>query len=164
MKGKKIIILILALLLPVTLFIFLKLFGRNEFQTPVLHEKAVPEVSGECDFRYATPYRLADSVLDAFSRNGRDSLYVFTFDNSHADGMQRVKATFGDEAIEVIDPREVEARFDPTFLRRCVLLLQGDTAVALVDHQGRIRGYYDAKDRDEVDRLIVEMKIILKQY
>jgi hypothetical protein len=39
-----------------------------------------------------------------------------------------------------------------------------EASVALVDHKNRIRGYYDGKDRDEVDRLIVEMKIILKQY
>jgi hypothetical protein len=39
-----------------------------------------------------------------------------------------------------------------------------DSAVTIVDNQNRIRGYYDATDRDEVDRLIVEIKIILKQY
>jgi hypothetical protein len=42
--------------------------------------------------------------------------------------------------------------------------MSGDTSVALVDHKNRIRGYYDGIDRDEADRLIVEMKIILKQY
>lgn len=164
MKGKKLIILILALLLPVTVFIFLKLFGRNEFQVPVLHQKAIPEVAADCNFHYRAPYQIADSVMNAFSRNGRDSIFVFSFDNSDAEAMQRVTATFGDDAMQLIGPEKLGAKFDPSFLRRCVLLMRGDTAVALVDHRHRIRGYYDAKDREEVDRLIVEMKIILKQY
>jgi protein SCO1 len=33
----------------------------------------------------------------------------------------------------------------------------------LIDNQGRIRGYYQAGDFDEVDRLILEMKIILSE-
>lgn len=33
----------------------------------------------------------------------------------------------------------------------------------LVDRQGKIRGYYPVSDFDEVDRLILEMKIILKE-
>lgn len=164
MKGKKVIFLILALLLPVTIFIFLKLFGRNEFQVQVLHQQTVPPAAADCNFDYNVPYQIADSVMNAFNRNERDSLYVFSFDERDAEAMQRVTAEFGDDPIQVIGPEEVEAGFDPAFLRRCVLLLQGDTAVALVDHQRRIRGYYDAKDREEVDRLIVEIKIILKQY
>jgi len=43
-------------------------------------------------------------------------------------------------------------------------LMDAGSSIALVDHLGRIRGYYRGDDRDEVDRLIVEMKIILKQY
>lgn len=164
MKGKKIIFLILALLLPVTLFIFLKLFGRNEFQVPVLHEKVLPRIAGECDFDYVAPYRVPDSVMNAFTGNGVDSLYVFSFNRVDADAMGRIAAEFGDDAVEVIGPQELESQFDPNFLRRCVLLIQADTGVALVDHERRVRGYYDAKDREDVDRLIVEMKIILKQY
>jgi hypothetical protein len=34
----------------------------------------------------------------------------------------------------------------------------------LVDSKRRIRGQYDLKDRDEVDRLITEVAIIFKQY
>jgi len=34
----------------------------------------------------------------------------------------------------------------------------------LLDDQRRIRGYYDPQSREEVDRLIVELKILLKKY
>lgn len=54
---------------------------------------------------------------------------------------------------------------------RCALVLldfpdqvDGSTRrFVLVDKQGRIRGYYPISDFDEVDRMILEMKIILKE-
>jgi protein SCO1/2 len=35
------------------------------------------------------------------------------------------------------------------------------TKFMLIDEQGRVRGYYDGVDREEVDRLVVEIKILL---
>jgi hypothetical protein len=49
-------------------------------------------------------------------------------------------------------------------LLSCALLLKSPWKVVLIDDQRRIRGYYDPEDRDEMDRLIVELKILLKQY
>ncbi|EAY29048.1 SCO family protein [Microscilla marina] len=34
----------------------------------------------------------------------------------------------------------------------------------LVDHKGRIRGYYNGVSRDEVDKLILEIKVLLQEY
>jgi hypothetical protein len=36
--------------------------------------------------------------------------------------------------------------------------------VVLVDNKKRIRGYYAIGSREETDRLIVEMEILLKKY
>jgi hypothetical protein len=38
-----------------------------------------------------------------------------------------------------------------------------DNRVVLVDNQEQIRGYYDITDREETDRLIVEIKILIAQ-
>jgi hypothetical protein len=46
----------------------------------------------------------------------------------------------------------------------CDLLLQKPWTTVLLDDQRRIRGYYDPTSREEVDRLIVELKILLKKY
>ena len=46
----------------------------------------------------------------------------------------------------------------------CDLLLQKPWTTVLLDDQRRIRGYYDPNAREEVDRLIVELKILLKKY
>lgn len=34
----------------------------------------------------------------------------------------------------------------------------------LVDREGRIRGYYDGVSRDDVDKLILEIKVLLQEY
>lgn len=164
MKGKKIIFLILALLLPGTIFVFLKLFGRNEFQVPVLHENSIPRRGDNCDFTYKTPYRVADSVISVLDPDQDDSVYVFNFDNSLDDMMNRISVEFRDDPVTVVNTADLPPTFDAGVLRECILLMNADTAVAMLDSRNRIRGYYDASDRDEVDRMIVEIKILLKKY
>jgi hypothetical protein len=164
MKGKKIVFLILALLLPVTIFVFLKLFGRNEFQVPVLHENNIPHTADHCNFTYSIPYRVADSVISALDPEKNDSVYVFNFDSQIEDAMQRLSVEFRDDPVKIVNSADLPPKFEPRLLRGCILLMHPDTAVAIVDSKNRIRGYYDANDRDEVDRMIVEIKIILKQY
>lgn len=164
MKGKKIIYLILALLLPGTIFVFLKLFGRNEFQVPVLHENSIPRRGDNCDFTYNIPYRVADSVIRAVDPEKDDSVYVFNFDNSLDDAMNRISVEFRNDPVTVVNTADLPPKFDAGVLRECVLLMNFDTAVAMLDSRNRIRGYYEASDRDEVDRIIVEIKILLKKY
>ena len=164
MKGKKIIFLILALVLPATIFVFLKLFGRNEFQVPVLHENNIPGRADNCDFVYKAPYRVADSVISALDPEKDDSVYVFNFDNTLEDAMSRISVEFRGDPVSVVNTADLPPKFDAGVLRECVLLMDPDTAVAILDSRNRIRGYYDASDRDEVDRMIVEIKILLKQY
>jgi len=76
-------------------------------------------------------------------------------------GVKRVREEF-DEEIQIIYPAGKIAAPDEFY--DCDLLLQKPLSIVLVDDQRRIRGYYDPQHRDEVDRLIVEMKILLKKY
>lgn len=164
MKGKKSLFLFLALLFPVLIFLFLKMFGRNEFEVPVLHQQADFIPPSGCGFQYPTPYRIADSVMAKLEVNNRDSLFVFFFRAREEAAMNRVRVEFRGDPVQVISPADVPESIDPDFLSECVLLMPKDSAVTVVDHDYRIRGYYRGDDRKDVDRLIVEMKIILKQY
>lgn len=164
MTKKKILFLILALLLPAILFLFLKMFGRNEFDVPVLYQEGIENAPATCNYHYPVPYRIADTVMAALPLNKRDSLFVFYFDPAVRPAMERIPSELRDAPIHVISASEIPPTFDKTLLRECILLMHRDTSVALVDHRNRIRGYYKGSDRDEIDRLIVEMKIILKQY
>ena len=164
MKGQKLIFLTLALLLPVAVFVFLKLFGKNEFNVPVMHQDSVAGIPAACNFEYTAPYRIADSVIQFTQGNRSDSLYVFYFDESLNTAMGRIAVEFDGAPITMASPSALGSFTDLAVLRECILLMEPDTSVALVDHRNRIRGYYDGHDRDEVDRLIVEIKILLKEY
>lgn len=164
MKGKKLILLTLALLFPVAVFIFLKIFGRNEFKVPTLHEEGTIDAPANCSFNYTAPYRIPDSLIAGLSLRTRDSLYVFYFDQSLTTPMNRVKTASKWWSVSVVEASSFPAGSDLRMIRDCVLLMKPPASVVLVDHHYRIRGYYDGTDRDEVDRLIVEMKIILKLY
>lgn len=164
MKGKKSIFLIAALLLPVAIFIFLKIFGKNEFQVPPLHQEGIIEVSNACHYRYATPYYVPDSLFAQFGANKHDSLYVLYFDPSLKVSMNRVSVEYRDASVTVVPPSAFSPETDTQLLRQCVLLMRPPASVVLLDRHNRIRGYYDASDRDEVDRLLVEIDIILKNY
>jgi hypothetical protein len=164
MKGKKILFLFLALFSPVVVFVFLKMFGKNEFQVEVLYQKGGIEAPAHCGISYSTPYRIADSVMSGLGANNNDSLFVLYFDPSQESSMTRVSVEFKQDPLQVISVHDSSLHVDVAFVRDCILLMPRDSSVALVDNMHRIRSYYDGRDRDEVDRLIVESKIILRKY
>ncbi len=164
MKNKKIIFLFLALLLPASVFVFLKIFGRNEFQVPVMYQEGEMIAPPICAFSYAVPYTIPDSLFSILGLNRNDSLFVFYFDRSLNIALHRVSVEFDGAPVFVVNPTSLHVYTYGRLLRDCILLMGGDSSLALVDHRRRIRGYYNASNRDELDRLIVEMKIILKQY
>ena len=164
MKGTKLVFLTLALILPVAIFIFLKMFGRNEFDVPVMHQEGKIDAPEHCDFNYATPYHVSDSVIRNLGLKKADSLYVLYFDPSLSTPMNRIAVEFKWSPVTVVAPSSFAGGTDIRKLKECVLLMQPPASVTLLDHKNRIRGYYDGSDRDEVDRMIVEIKIILKQY
>ena len=164
MKPKKLIFLTLALLLPLAIFIFLKIFGRNEFNVPMMHQEGQIEPPENCDFTYPLPYTTPDSLIDLLALKTEDSLYVLYFDRSISTAMRRVATETRWFPLQVIDPASFPRGTDLRIVKECILLMQPPASVALVDNKNRIRGYYDGSDRDEVDRLLVEIKIILKQY
>lgn len=164
MKGRKLIFLISALVLPVAIFLFLKLFGRNEFQVPPLHQNDEIDAPAECGYRYATPYTVPDSIADNLRIDSRDSLYVVWFNPADSVPMKRVSVEYAHAPVRLIHPATLHDGTDVNVLQRCVLLMKAPASVVMIDHRRRIRGYYDGSDRDDIDRLLVEIDIILKNY
>ena len=74
---KKGLLMFLALLLPVMIFLFLKTFGKNEFEVPVLFADSVGVACEE--YTYKIPYVIEDSVLKKLSWNEEDSLTIIVF-------------------------------------------------------------------------------------
>ena len=77
MKNTKALFLFLALILPVCIFLFLKFFGKNEFEVkPLFLDSAPPVVTG-CP-AVAVPYVVDDSIRTQLTF-GSDSLLIILF-------------------------------------------------------------------------------------
>ena len=163
MKGKKILFLFLALLLPVFVFLFLKFFGKNQFDVPPLYQEKT-EFPGQCGINYSFPYFLPDAVMDRIMGAKKASLYVVNF-SSVEGGLNRIHEAFHHNEVILIQSSSFNLEnSEAEFFRNCLLLLKSPADVVLIDNLKRIRGYYQAADRDEIDRMLVEIKIILKKY
>jgi hypothetical protein len=159
MKTKQTILLFLALLLPIVVFLFLKMFGRNEFRVPALFVDALPELSVDCHNTRSLPYRIQNQEAEQMGII-IDSLACIIFSKGQEnDRLSRVKEEFRGKPLQFF------AIKDSTSLsRECIFLLQEPFDVALVDKRGQIRGQYNSAERDEIDRLITEVAIIFKEY
>jgi hypothetical protein len=159
MKGKQILLLFLALGLPSIVFVFLKMFGKNQFDVEPLFTKQVPAVAQECGLQYQLPYQVPDSVFSHISK-ATDSLVVVVFHATDHAPLDRVEEKYEKEPVgwKYLDPG------NNSFRQRCIFMLEKPLDVALMDRTGKIRGQYSSVDRDEVDRLMTEIAILLKKY
>ena len=158
MKSKKIIFLFLALLVPSIIFIFLKMFGSNQFDVEVMFQDEMPDFIVNCDAAYTLPYHLPDTVTDVVNERGDSAVFVY-FGDPQATFINRVISRYKDDPIghHVFDK-------DDLMLKNCIFILEEPFDVALVDINGRIRGQYNSSEREEVDRLITELAILIRKY
>lgn len=161
---KKPAYLFLALLLPGLVFVFLKYFGSNRFDIPVYYTDSV-KVADRCNTAIRAPYVLPDSVWKYFPARKAANVVALNGDREEVkEVMEIVKGELSGKAA-VLDGMELN--LDAATLDRwitCVFLAEAPKTTVLFDNQGRIRGYYDIGSLDEVDRLRVELKILLEQY
>jgi hypothetical protein len=184
---KKILFLFLALLLPVLIFLFLKLFGNNKFEVPVLFADSVSAPAACTTYSYKAPYRITDSVLQGISWNRNDTVTIIVFeDENHANRnerrvhLTRIFTEFKTDPLHVVhlykDVTITDAKADrlttlglseENFLRirNCVFLLSAENDAVIIDRQKRIRGQYNLLKREDADRMIMEeMNILFKRY
>jgi hypothetical protein len=162
MKSKKNVLLFLALIFPACIFVFLKFFGKNEFNVPALYSETYPEGVGECGTSISLPYRLPDSVRASLDLS-RDSLTLIYFGLASVaseNQIKRIRHEYGQEiAMRFMDDSSKQST-----LKTCVFFLQEAYDLALIDGAGAIRGQYISDDREEIDRLLTEAAILLKKY
>lgn len=182
MKLTKIVYLVLALALPVSVFLFLKFFGKNQFDVEPFFKDGVSTVDAGCPQPPPGEYRVPVEILEQMSWSGKDSLTLYYFPE-HRDKSQsqfvRIGENFNPSEVNVIEVLSSSVDMDsiPSSIksvrvqgdslsvwRRCYLFLSNPNDLALVDNQRRIRGYYQLNDREEIDRLLMEAMIILKKY
>lgn len=184
---KKSILLFLALLLPALVFVFLKFFGKNEFAVEPLFQDTVqvpPNCSG---VTYTTPYTVADSVLtmlqwsvnrtsliiieDSIGENQKEQRIQMNrvFKEFSLDPLNIVMLTDDIEASQINQSEEMlnvvnVSHEDLVMFRNCVFLLDRYNNALLIDSMKRVVGQYDLTDREDTDRLMLELKIVFKKY
>lgn len=158
----------MALLLPALVFVFLKYAGSNQFDIPIYYEEGVLDVAPRCPKLAAGPYVLPDSVWKA-SGGQRKVANVVIFsgneDLNEAVIAETVLAELGAEEVSFVPENSLNPdSLIRTRWRECAFMINSPWQTVLYDNMGRIRGYYNLQSRDELDRLRVELKILLKQY
>lgn len=162
MNRTKALFLFLALILPVCIFVFLRIFGKNEFNVEPLFKDSIPPTSSDCP-AVSAPYVLNDSITSQF-QFGKDSVLVIAFDEGDQDSrnqLNRIKEEIGNLPAGFLTLPGSERHL---FWKRCIFFLTNPQDVVMVDAKGRIRGQYTSADREDIDRLLTELTIILKRY
>lgn len=162
MKGKKTLFLFLALLLPIFVFLFLKMFGRNEFVVKPLYHNVMPEVSAGCSRPISLPYHIPDTLSKQFNFAG-DSLMIIWFTDVTKDTKRFFdKVSNNYEAVSQLTlTPSIQKNM---YRKKCIFFLKDNYDIVLLDKQGVIRGQYASMSREEIDRLFIELDIILKKY
>lgn len=156
--SKKILYLFLALLLPGLIFVFLKYFGKNEFDIPVYYQDGVKESDNDCRITTSDQYLIPDSVLTKWNWSQSSTLVTFTAEKENKELQQRLsEEKIGDLTVIRLTDADIK-------IKQCVLFMKEPWDAVLIDAQKRIRGYYKLGHRDDMDRLDVELKILLKKY
>lgn len=156
--------LFLGLVLPVLIFIFLKMFGKNEFDVPLIYGEGVLEKPLGCNFDYGTPYVLPDSVTNRFTPGKMPSLLLLNF-STESSILNKIVNNFAPDSIALVNIADtLQANEDFRNIKQCILLIKQPTDIVMIDRNRNIRGYYEGKNRDELDRLQDEIAIILKKY
>lgn len=156
--NKKVVYLFLALLLPGLIFVFLKYFGKNEFDIPVYYTEGVKDIPAECRLISEGQYYISDSVLAKMNWQAGVMLVSQATDKERAE-LNQLVSNSNFEGLQLTYLNEGESK-----IKNCILLMKDPWNAVLIDDQKRIRGYYKLGHRDDMDRLEVELKILLKKY
>ena len=163
MQGRKNLYLFIALLLPRCVFIFLKLFGKNEFAVAPLFVDVMPEVQPGCA-AVSIPYHTPDSIVQKLDFKN-DSLVLISFGEPNQEGINQLKRVDEQHQSDPIHQVHIPSSdYRYTTWNNCIFFLKEPFDLVLVDRKGVIRGQYTSNDLDEMDRLITEITIILRKY
>jgi protein SCO1 len=177
-KTQKVVIMISVLLAPIFVFLFLKKFGANEFELPIYYLEGNPitECSGgtqqhKISLEAINNYSIKLPVLFYVASSSQNEYYSDL--NNVLEKYPKVnirELSAADDKVSEGDKTSINLTPE-NFLHfiNCELVLGENkpltTAVVnkyvLIDTERRIRGYYLVDNLDEIERLDVELDILL---
>ncbi|MEM6525000.1 MAG: hypothetical protein AAGF85_08770 [Bacteroidota bacterium] len=162
-KFFQFLILLAILAIPVIIFLFLKSFGNNQFDIPVYYANGASRDFKECTYQ-SDPFKVP-------IENGNDkkaNLTLFFDDSEQFTATNLINAQSRLETLFPEDLSFITYELDTADdsgelikLMHCGFVTDTVNQFILHDQYGRIRGYYNT-ELEELDRLIVEIKILLE--
>jgi hypothetical protein len=178
-RRQKVVILCVAFLLPISIFLFLKIFGRNQFDVTPLYPEGITVTDKDCPVQAPGQYYIPQHILNGLDWSLKDSLTIYFFSDAPDEddaALNRLSENIESGEVKLISvnsrmgqgPDQIQRIQipDDSLLRwnRCFLLVRKPDDLLMVDNKRRIRGYYQLNSREELDSLIMETKIILQKY
>ncbi len=164
---------------PLAVVIFLKYFGVNQFELPIFHKNG-PEWEREwCDYNDGQHFVNFPLEMNELMQPGKSAILVgnyFEEYKSLTNTLNRIPNTFDKAILDfflIISETQIVDDLSADIIRvslsqntsrafnDCQLILANRYQFVLIDTQNRIRGYYDLSDEEEMERLIVEVKVML---
>lgn len=121
------------------------------------------EKVANCGHDFVAPYLVPDSTITSLGcKIGETILVVFI--NLQGENKLRIAEESAANRFKVVDLADSSIiDFDKGALA-CALLKPPTTNAVLIDTKKQIRGYYALDNREEMDRLQVELKILFNDY
>jgi len=186
-KLTKGLLLFIALLLPVLIFVFLKMFGSNKFDIPIFNHTEISQNVNCDDIQLPHLVKGIEGSLEPIKSTSIVNIYHVMPMGISADelkGLMVVKDRLAESDAVIHTIAVLDSATDITGLRQtyqiggiwelhempkdqlinsinCQLMITGNESMVLVDKEGKIRGYYIGSDEEEIDRLILESKILI---
>lgn len=200
---KKLILLIFTLIIPASVFVFLKFFGTNTFEVPYLFQNGIPGCLNSDSAHIVSDINFDDTLTQQLN-SYRNSEYVVygVLEGKNNEQLRNliIQLIRIQDAFYEIDPpyfalllkenasdtKEIELLCGSIglqksntgyfyadgaifydFLKCEIALIENpsDPVInfALVDAERKIRGIYNSSESEEVDKLILELKILKQQ-
>lgn len=172
---------LIVLGLPIGVVFFLKIFGSNQYDLPVFHQDGPDWELTYCEqFEGAHIVDInhisGSSVLTSIKKK---LIIIGDYNEENAaliPYLNRLDGVFDLTSVELI-LLSANNNFHPDLSERiqklmmtdeeilqfnsCLLLKRVAGEFVLIDEQGRIRGYYELNNEEELERLMVEVKVLL---
>ena len=158
------------------IFVFLKFFGKNEFDVPVMFTSGPQAMPAFCDEESVAPYRVPEHSAISLNEITAVAFLAGQEGNKLTDyrfQLKRLVTEFEGSGFNLVLVDTIRSHADPeirmlgseAYLRemRCRYLLPDGFHAALIDDKRQIRGQYEATQKD-TERMAVEVKILLKNY
>jgi hypothetical protein len=108
------------------------------------------------------PYSIPESLLNKLGWSGNPAIITNDTLTDTRKNLLNLRQDFESDKLDIIVYSTSDSLINA--LCRCELLLEKPWTTVLIDKERRIRGYYSPGTREEIDRLEVEIKILLNKY